>query len=117
MYRFIKFSLNFDTKRFEPVVFDCIQSPQYLKHRYGKGIQSIDEVKENQKLFGKCLIDVPSRPLYTILIDEILTPFHLFQYLSIWLLLKEDFASYAMVFAVITFGSVLIEIYENIQNY
>ena len=74
-------------------------------------------MKEKQDLFGKCLIDVPARPLYTILIDEILTPFHLFQYLSIWLLLKEDFLSYAMVIAVITFGSVLIEIYENIQNY
>jgi hypothetical protein len=38
MYCFIKFLLNFDSKRFEPVVFDCIQSPEYLKSRYGKGI-------------------------------------------------------------------------------
>ena len=55
--------------------------------------------------------------MYTILIDEILTPFHLFQYLSIWLLVKEDFMSYAIVIAVITFSSVLIEIYENIESY
>ena len=72
---------------------------------------------EKQKLFGSCLIDVPDRPVYTILIDEILTPFHLFQYLSIWLLVKEDFLSYAIVIAVITFSSILIEISENISNH
>jgi len=41
----------------------------------------------------------------------------LFQYLNIWVLLKEDFVSYAVVIAVITFSSVFIEIYENITNY
>ena len=38
MYRFIKFRLNYETRRFEPVVFDCIHDPVYLKSRYGKGI-------------------------------------------------------------------------------
>lgn len=58
-YRFIKFRLNFETRRFEPVVFDCIQAPEFLKSKYGKGIQSEAAVKQKQELFGKCLIEVP----------------------------------------------------------
>ena len=116
-YRFIKFRLNFETRRFEPVVFDCIQAPEFLKSKYGKGIQTESEVKQKQELFGKCLIEVPQRPTYTILIDESLTPFHLFQYFNIWLLIKEDFYSYAAVIALITFTSVFIEIYENTSSY
>lgn len=46
-----------------------------------------------------------------------MTPFHLFQYFNIWLLIKEDFYSYAAVIALITFTSVFIEIYENTSNY
>lgn len=46
MYRFIKFRLNFETRRFEPVVFDCIHDPAYLKSKYGKGIQSEREVEK-----------------------------------------------------------------------
>ena len=70
-----------------------------------------------QRLFGKCLIDVPGKPFHTILIDEILTPFHIFQYFSICLLIKENFYSYAIVIAVITFFSILMEITENIRNH
>jgi len=44
-YRFIKFRFNFETRRFEPVVFDCIQDPEVLKSKYGKGIQSEKEVQ------------------------------------------------------------------------
>jgi hypothetical protein len=44
MYRFIKFRLNFETKRFEPVVFDCIHDPIFLKHKYGRGIQTEREI-------------------------------------------------------------------------
>jgi len=44
-YRFIKFRFNFETRRFEPVVFDCIQDPEVLKSNYGKGIQSEKEVQ------------------------------------------------------------------------
>lgn len=57
------------------------------------------------------------KPLHHIVVDEILTPFHLFQYLNIWLLLKEDFMSYAIVIAVITFSSIFIEIHESIKNH
>lgn len=117
MYRLIKFRLNFDSKRFEPVVFDCIHDPVFLKHKYGRGIQSDSEVAAKQDLFGKCLIDVPCKPFYTILIDEILTPFHIFQYFSICLLIKENFYSYAIVIAVITFFSIFMEIAENIRNH
>ena len=117
MYRFIKFKFNFESRRFEPVVFDCIEKPEILKSKYGKGIQTEKEVQRNQQLFGKCMIDVPKRPMYTILIDEVLTPFHLFQYANIWLLIKEDFYSYACLIAVITGMSIFIEIKENLSNY
>jgi cation-transporting ATPase 13A2 len=74
-------------------------------------------VTKLQKLFGQCLIEVPMKPFYNIMIEEVLTPFHLFQYLSIWLLVKEEFVSYAIVIAVITFYSICIEIYEGIQSH
>jgi len=77
-YHFIKSKLNFHTAKFEPVVFNCIHDPEYLKSKYGKGIQTELEVKEKQKLFGQCLIEVPKRPMYTLLLNECLTPFHLF---------------------------------------
>jgi hypothetical protein len=51
-YRFVKFKLNFETAKFEPVVFNCIHDPEYLKSKYGKGIQTELEVREKQKLFG-----------------------------------------------------------------
>ena len=117
MYRFIKFRFNFESRRFEPVVFDCIQDPVALKSLYGKGIQTDKEVQQKHELFGKCLIDVPERPIYTIMVDEVLTPFHLFQYLSIWLYCKENFYSYAILIAVITGISMFIEINENLSNY
>ena len=46
MYRFIKFRFNFESRRFEPVVFDCIQDPVALKSKYGKGIQTEKEVQQ-----------------------------------------------------------------------
>ena len=63
------------------------------------------------------MIDVPPRPMYTILIDEVLTPFHLFQYFSICLLVKENFYSYAILIAIITGIGIFIEITENLSNY
>lgn len=99
------------------MVFDCIQSPEYLKAKYGRGHQNEKEINKMSKLFGQCLIEVPQKPIYNIMMDEVLTPFHLFQYLSIWLLVKEDFISYAIVIAVITFYSICIEIYEGIESH
>jgi len=55
--------------------------------------------------------------MYTILIDEVLTPFHLFQYFSICLLVKENFYSYAILIAIITGIGIFIEITENLSNY
>ena len=98
------------------MVFDCIKSPEFLKAKYGKGIQNMQEVVEKQKKFGQCLINVPMKPFFKLMLDEVLTPFHLFQYLNIWLLVKEDFISYAIVIAAITFVSILIEIHESIKN-
>ena len=63
------------------------------------------------------MIDVPPRPMYTILIDEVLTPFHLFQYFNICLLVKENFYSYALLIAIITGIGIFIEITENLSNY
>lgn len=117
MYRFIKFRLNYETRRFEPVVFDCIHDPVYLKSKYGKGIQSEKEVEKLQNLFGKCDIEVPNKPMHQIVFDESLTFFHIFQYFNICLLIKENFYSYAFVIAFITFTSIFLEVASSHNNF
>lgn len=55
--------------------------------------------------------------MYVILIEEILTPYLLFQYFSIALVVKENFYSYAIVIALITLMSIFLQISENLSNH
>lgn len=55
--------------------------------------------------------------MYNIVVDESLTPFHIFQYFSICLLVKENFYSYAIVIAIITFSSIFLEVTSSMNNY
>ncbi len=64
-----------------PIRIDCRKPCASLRSTFGNGIASNSNYEDELKLYGHCQIDVPYKGVLGILIEEVLTPFYLFQVL------------------------------------
>ncbi|KAM0753330.1 hypothetical protein T439DRAFT_299617 [Meredithblackwellia eburnea MCA 4105] len=83
-----------------------------------RGLPNSD-VQVRSSLFGQNVIEVASRSMGSLLIDEVLHPFYVFQVLSIILWSFDDYYYYAFAIAVISVvsvGTTLVETKNNIER-
>uniref|UniRef100_A0A4W3IYZ7 ATPase cation transporting 13A2 n=1 Tax=Callorhinchus milii TaxID=7868 RepID=A0A4W3IYZ7_CALMI len=65
-----------------------------------------------RKVYGPNIIDVPVKPYFTLLVEEVLNPFYIFQILSIALWMAETYYYYAACILFISFISIAVSLYQ-----
>ncbi|KAG8905466.1 hypothetical protein FRB99_008907 [Tulasnella sp. 403] len=110
-----------------------LKTLKIMDHRYSRDWRdsnwtSINTVKsglneetraQRQALFGKNMVDVEGKPILSLLVEEVLHPFYVFQIASIILWSIDDYYYYAFCIALISaisIGSTLMETKQTIER-
>ncbi|XP_054631130.1 cation-transporting ATPase 13A2 isoform X2 [Dunckerocampus dactyliophorus] len=80
-------------------------------HGFKKGLSQSEQIVRKQ-VYGPNLIDVPVKSYYTLLTEEVLNPFYLFQIFSIILWLFDEYYFYAACIFFVSMLSIGISLYE-----
>ncbi|CAD8078910.1 unnamed protein product [Paramecium primaurelia] len=114
------FEYRLYTYFYEDECFKAIETPfQTLTHEeiinnYSKGVESPEEIASQ---YGYNNTTIPDKSTGKILIDEILTPFYLFQIFSVCLWSIEEYYEYAIVIFLTSIISILVQLRETKQNF
>ncbi|KAK5923304.1 hypothetical protein CgunFtcFv8_000285 [Champsocephalus gunnari] len=83
------------------------------KDLYGfqKGLSALEQSSRG-RMYGPNLIDVPVKPYLTLLFEEVLNPFYVFQVFSIILWMTDKYYYYATCIFIISIFSIIISLRE-----
>jgi cation-transporting ATPase 13A2 len=73
--------MDFSSNTFRPIEFDVTMTQDKLLKKYGSG-NSEREAANLLEKFGPCQLEVPRKSVPSLLVDEVLNPFYLFQVFS-----------------------------------
>eukprot|EP00826_Nyctotherus_ovalis_P018309 TRINITY_DN15468_c0_g1_i13.p1 TRINITY_DN15468_c0_g1~~TRINITY_DN15468_c0_g1_i13.p1 ORF type:complete len:957 (-),score=308.46 TRINITY_DN15468_c0_g1_i13:525-3395(-) len=79
-------------------------------------MRSATEYNSAFALHGPCQIDVPYKGVWGIFVDEVLSPFYIFQVASVVLWVIDEYYFYSASIFIMSFVSVLMEIAETRAN-
>ncbi|EGD74948.1 hypothetical protein PTSG_07173 [Salpingoeca rosetta] len=114
-HRHVRFVLDMDTSTFVRVV-DLSQHTTIAKlHALVHKPRDV-EVSEDEFLHGANSIDVEVKSYFALLIDEVLTPFYLFQAFAIGLWCIDEYYYYAGCIFFISLVSVVLTLVETRRN-
>eukprot|EP00741_Cyanophora_paradoxa_P005108 tig00000857_g4950.t1 len=117
-FRYVEYVLDRDSGKFIRPEFDLAHPYGYIHEKLSPGISQAVHV-DRAVLFGRNVIDVPVKSWTTLLVQEVLHPFYIFQVYSIVLWCIEDYTVYAgCIFAMSAFSALatLIETRRNLVN-
>jgi magnesium-transporting ATPase (P-type) len=84
--------------------------------RYGDGIKTEGMYQLQLMKFGPCNIDVPVKSVPSLLMQEILNPFYLFQIFSMVLWFWDGYRLYAGCIMIISVSSATTSLVDTIRN-
>ncbi|ODN81649.1 hypothetical protein L202_02049 [Cryptococcus amylolentus CBS 6039] len=109
-YRYTKFALDPTTGRWT-MIRDWRDSRWTSSRAVAQGLTSL--VKEQRlALMGENIIDIASKSVVGLLVDEVLHPFYVFQIASIILWSLDDYYYYAFAIALISVTSIMSTLVE-----
>lgn len=82
---------------------------------YGEGLGELD-VKDHSVFFGRNLTDIPRKSCLKLLIEEVLSPFYIFQVYSFVVWALDQYMVYAVIIFLFSAISIAITLYETIQT-
>ena len=113
-YRLFKYYYDDEQKRFLPIRFSLKNFTNNQIHEvYGRGLKDDNAYEEKKSLHGLNSTEVPEKPIFKILVDEILSPFYLFQIFSCILWFYDDYQIYASVILATTAVSILLTLWDS----
>lgn len=116
-YRLFKYYYDPTLKKFLPIRFTLQNLTNYQIHEvHGRGLKDENRYEEKKALYGLNSTEVPEKPIMQILIDEILSPFYLFQIFSCILWFYDDYQIYAAVILGTTVVSILLTLWDAYHN-
>jgi len=115
-YRLFKYYYDEISQIFKPAQFkiEALTSNQ-IHQVYGQGL-SENVVNDNGIFFGKNLTDIPKKSCMTLMVEEVLSPFYIFQVYSIIIWAFDDYAVYAAMIVGFSACSIAFTLYETIQT-
>ena len=116
MYRFFPYYYEDGLQKFIPVKLRYSRPYVAIHEELSKGIRGSAEYKSAYALHGPCQIEVPYKGICGIFVDEVLSPFYIFQVASITLWMLDTYYWYAGAILVMTIVSVVAEIFETRRN-
>ena len=109
-YRYTRFALHPPSGRFR-MVKDW-RDPLWTSVSAVSGGVSWDAEKDRKVLFGRNVIEIAAKSTWSLLVDEVLHPFYMFQVVSIVLWSFDNYYYYAFCIALISGASVLTTLIE-----
>ena len=109
-YRYTRFALYPPTGRFR-MVKDW-RDPAWQSTAAVSGGVSWDAEKDRKTLFGPNMIEIAAKSTWSLLVDEVLHPFYMFQIVSIILWSFDNYYYYAFCIALISITSILTTLLE-----
>lgn len=94
-YRFTKYYYSETRGMFVPIEFDYYKPYSYLLSNYKNGVEEGAPYDKIVSMYGKCCISLPEKGNFRLLIENVLTPFYLFQIFSITLWYFSEYEIYA----------------------
>jgi len=82
---------------------------------YGEGL-SEDSVKDNAVYYGKNQTDIPRKSCLRLLVEEVLSPFYIFQVYSFVVWAFDEYLVYAGVIFIFSVVSIALTLVETIQT-
>ncbi|EGR27386.1 hypothetical protein IMG5_196560, partial [Ichthyophthirius multifiliis] len=117
-YRLYNYYFDINQNIFKPIQFDLTQYTNNEIHaKYGKGIQDQQQFSQLKALFGQNNTEIPTKSSIKILIDEVLSPFYMFQIFSVILWILEPYYFYASVILLTSVISAALGLIETKKNY
>lgn len=113
IFRYINFVYDENTGEFHDIKFPSNLQYKEIHQKFGKGEQNPEE---KTKIFGKNLINVPMPSIFSLLINELFTPFLIFQLFSCTLWFYEGYSLYAGTILFLTIILLSFNLYETRSN-
>lgn len=92
---------NAEARSFEQRVFNTQIPPAQLRQLYAQG-NTRHEYEEKRLYFDRNLLDVPDKDWLTLLLDEVLHPFYVWQVSATVLWILEEY--YSLVYSPVVFA-------------
>ncbi|WFD35064.1 hypothetical protein MCUN1_001912 [Malassezia cuniculi] len=109
-YRYMRFILHPPSGRFR-MLKDWRDAAWKDIGALGSGTTT-DSHRDRWALFGPNQIDIVAKSTWALLVDEVLHPFYMFQIVSIFLWMIDDYYYYAFCIAAISVGSIVSTLIE-----
>ncbi|KAJ3186722.1 hypothetical protein HDU85_007542 [Gaertneriomyces sp. JEL0708] len=110
-YRYVRFMFNPLTGLYQPNQY----WRDYRWHSVDKALAGIDGekiVRERRTMFGENAVEIEEKPVFRLLMDEVLHPFYIFQVASIILWSLDDYYYYAACIFLISTSSAIATLVE-----
>ena len=114
-YRLFKYYFDDILKRFMPIRFSLTNLTNFQIHEI-YGLKDQESYQEKKALYGLNSTEIPEKPIVQILVDEILSPFYLFQIFSCILWFYDQYEIYAAVILATTVISILLTLWDAYHN-
>ncbi|PHJ25019.1 cation-transporting [Cystoisospora suis] len=101
---------------FRPLAFNVNFPPGRLRKWFLTHPPCPSLVSLRRSLFGRSFIYVPVPSLFTVIMEEVLHPFYIFQILAVALWIWDSYIQYAVAIMVITATSTLVECTQTRRN-
>ncbi|KAL4505176.1 hypothetical protein ABPG72_016243 [Tetrahymena utriculariae] len=88
-----------------------------IYNKYGRGVQSEENLKQLVSIYRLNNTEIPDKSTFKILIDEVLSPFYIFQIFSVTLWMLEPYYYYASVIFFTSLLSAVVSLLETKNNY
>ncbi|KND00499.1 HAD ATPase, P-type, family IC [Spizellomyces punctatus DAOM BR117] len=110
-YRYVQFIFNPFTGQYEPNLY--WRDYRWTSvDRVVKGLYNDDLVEQRKKIFGQNAVEIKEKPIFRLLMDEVLHPFYVFQVASIILWSLDDYYFYAACIFIISTTSAMATLFE-----
>ncbi|EGR30929.1 hypothetical protein IMG5_120940 [Ichthyophthirius multifiliis] len=117
-FRLYKYFYDQIQNVFIPIEFTLNQMINNDIHKqYTKGIKTEQELKQFQQIYGENNTQIPDKSILKIFIDEVLSPFYLFQVFSVALWYLEDYYYFAGVIFFTSVISIIVSLNDAYTNY
>eukprot|EP00922_Rhytidocystis_sp_ex-Travisia-forbesii_P013489 GHVS01020202.1.p1 GENE.GHVS01020202.1~~GHVS01020202.1.p1 ORF type:complete len:1401 (+),score=180.46 GHVS01020202.1:137-4339(+) len=101
------------TGRFQEVSYPVLRGEEELLKQQRWDHATLESLRS---VYGPCVMDVPLVSAFRLLVDEIISPFYLFQVAAIGLWLWDHYYQYAITISLITAVSTIADLYESWSN-
>ncbi|KRX08170.1 P-type ATPase, cytoplasmic domain N [Pseudocohnilembus persalinus] len=117
-FRLYSYYFDTDHQIFKPIQFNIFAyTLNEIHKKFGAGIDSESEYENTLSLYGYNETNIPPKSTFKIFIDEILSPFYMFQVFSVILWYLELYYYYSTVILLTSLLSIYVTLKEAKTNY